>query len=361
MLTAVKYWKSSSERGSSVQMPEPSRFLFEHEISAVASGREHSIVEVEISVPTDYVGEFDYEHFRIGIWDVTYRQSEQKLYFRGAALHHSGAAVEEQPGNFYHGGGALDELLHLFTLHFGSTFTKERTVRVNDRPSRSLRSGMKPKVEKPKQNLKHAELTVKLARNLPSDKKLRFLLALKFHSLGLRQYHSDPELAFISFISAIEAVASGHDREEAIGLDNHLSGLLDKVSDIPLQIQIRKVLFQRSSVKRKVLAFFLDHTTDEFWESPERPEEEYLRVPKADFPDLIKRMYDARSRYLHEGIPPPPPLFRTVNGAEICPTLATQVGTTIWERSDYLPHLSFIARLVNSNLCEYLRKNQSAN
>lgn len=337
----------------------PRRFLFEEELLAVGTGKDHSFTEVEVKVQTRFVGEFDLGHFRFGIWDLGNLAGERALCFRGASLHYSkGDHIKASKDGFYHGITPLEELAALFSLHFSSSFEVGQVVRSDDRPRRWSFQRADQKIEVAGRNLEGALTTINLAANLVGDMKLPFMLGLKFHSLALRQWKTEPEMAFISFVSAIEAVAQSYGREEEIGFDSNLEGLLSRIADADLQANLRRTLWQRGAVKRKVLAFIEDHTTDDFWNDPSRPIGEFLRVQPEDFKGLMKRVYDARSAFLHTGAPPPPVFKQTVLGAEVDPSLGAQHGDKKWDREEYLPHLSFIARLVQHLLITFLKRHQ---
>lgn len=337
----------------------PHRFLFEEELIAVGTGKEHSFTEVEVKVQTRFVGEFEMAHFRFGIWDMGKLEGEQSLCFRGASIHYSTSDRKEgSKDGFYHGSTPLEELAALFSLHFSSSFEVGQVVRSDDRPRRWSFHRADQRRELSGRNLEDAVSTIQLATNLIGDMKLPFMLALKFHSLALRQWKTEPEMAFISFVSAIEAVAQAYGREADIGFDKELDGLLSQICEDGLQQELRKTLWRRGAVKRKVLGFIGEHTTDDFWKDPSRPNEDFLRVQPEDFVELMKRVYDARSKFLHTGAPPPPVFKQTVLGAEVDPSLWAQHGDRKWDRTDYLPHLSFIARLVQHNLLTFLMRHQ---
>lgn len=338
------------------------RFHFESEIEDVRKRKEHSTFEIEVKVRTGFVGEFDYGHFRFGIWDMGEPGyvGDRYLCFKGALLHHGpGSLAEGTKDAYYHGGGPMEEISALFALHFRTSFEPGRTVRMDDLPRRfSMDAKNRPATTLIRNNLEDGKETLDLARSMRQDRKLSFMLGLKFYSQALRQMDSEPDLAFISLISAVEAVAGTHYSEDVVGFDDEMEQLLARIEDQELQSELRQVLWRRAAVKRKVLKFFADYITPEFWSDSTRPPEEWQRVQEADYLVLMKRMYDVRSGFLHAGKPIPPMVFHSVGGAEMDSSSSMQSGMRKWERNEYLPHISFIERLVNHLLNEYLKKNQ---
>lgn len=340
------------------------RFLFEDEIDEIRAGREHSTTEIEVLVDCPMAGEFQYEHFRFGIWDLCDpgRVGERSLCFRIGMLHYGpGDFTTGSRKGFYHGGSVADEFVSLFALAKRRRFRVGPTVRVNENPRRfDFERRVHPALFADAGSLTDAARIIARSASLRPEAKLRFMLAARYYRQALSQVETQSDMAFISLVSAIEAVSGSWTGPggEPGSLTDSLEALLSKVEDSELRADLKHEFWEFGAVRRKFVGFVLEHVEASFWTDSGRPTEEWKRIEPTDLEKHVRRIYDARSALLHNGTPIPPMAFCDVHGAEICPSLGMQSGQRKWTRSEYLPHISFIERLVNHVLLTFLDRNQ---
>jgi hypothetical protein len=328
---------------------------------------ESQAFEFEVITDADIVGKSTYGPYHFTIWEISNKHGgeERKLCFR---IRERAFSNDDQPwesakrSGFYHGGGIADELVALASLFLRRRFKHGSIVRMNDRPillSRSKRWIDRPLVAG-QSNLAELPEWLKLVEALDSNYHQRFILAVRLYHRALLLIEEQPDIAYLNLVSAIEVLCHDADIGEVTlsDLDLKIAKLVGSVENKDLRNNIEQTILKREQfIRRRFVTFILNHIEDDFWTGEERPKQG--RIKPEELPDLLKRIYDQRSRTLHDGEPFPPSVFAPpLMGAEIDFSLGMTVGEKKWEPKDFIPHPYFFERLVNHVLKTFLKRNQ---
>ena len=246
-----------------------------------------------------------------------------------------GAAEPTRKG-FYHGGGIAEELIALAALFLRARFKLGPVLRIHDAPIYISREEKILDRDIIRDSVPLDELGdwFKLAQGLKDEWHLDFITAARFYQRGLLFIDTNPEIAYLDLISAIETLSgsNGFGKRRKRGL-----------------------------VKARFVKFIINNTTDDFWD-PKRIDTHLppvLYVEKNDLKEYLKRVYRIRSDYLHDGIPFPPFIYEPpYKNAEL--PLGDKTWTTekLWTKADFIPLPHFFERLVRHVLINFLRDNQ---
>lgn len=349
-------------------MADDKRMQFIRNIEVLTNKNiETHVTEYEVITDAHIVGEFTYGPYYFTVWEIGIKQEGEKrklcLRIRERAL-----SKDYQPSEtatrsaYYHGGGIADELLALASLSLRRKFQLGPIVRMNDIPrilslrkdwiDRSLVTG--------RSNLEELLELLKLVEGLNSDYHQRFILAVRLYHRALLLIEEQPDLAYLNLISAIETLCQDHDigKITISDLDQEIAELMDSMENKDLRNKIEQAILKRERfIGRRFVAFIIDHTDEDFWTKEKRPE--HGRIEPKDLANLLKRIYERRSRTLHTGEPFPASIFSPpIMGAEIDFSLNVIKGEKKWEPKDFIPHPYFFERLVNHVLKTFLEKNQ---
>lgn len=193
------------------------------------------------------------------------------------------------------------------------------------------------------------------------------LAATKFYHAALSLVGFDPSGAYVSLVSAIECLA-GHQYKELVfdfkSVDKfqNIQPLLEKIASFPngktLAEEIKEELVRSEHfLFQKFALLIANHLPDEFWKTPDELyphssvlppiEQQYLR-------SCLRRIYDARSAYVHAGTPFPRYVEYGLRAR--CPAdVAAAVGD-IKTTGRYLPLFSWFERVTHLVLVEFLRR-----
>lgn len=191
--------------------------------------------------------------------------------------------------------------------------------------------------------------------------------AAKFYHAGLSLVGFDPSVAYVSLVSAVECLAGHHytglvlefNEVEKFG---GVRGPLDKVAALPggepLSAKIKEELVRvERFLRRKFLIFIVNHLPNEFWTVRDELYNYESVFPKIIRPNLLpclKKVYDARSSYLHGGSPFPAYAefgVRDQNPLEVNLGLLALQG-----KERYLPPFAWFERLTHLVIKEYMRR-----
>jgi hypothetical protein len=338
-------------------------FEFEDQLARIDSGQEYSTIEVEVKVPIRCIGRVNYKHFEIRPWDFSEIPAgeSRSIYFKGVSLHWGPEhRIDGAKDGFYHGGSAMQEIAQLYTVFFRIPFEVGDTIRMNDQPFRDRNSNQRVRtVHKDKIRLGEGLPFLDKAKNLKPNLKQPYMLACKFYLQGLRQFSDEPDLSFISFITALESLAQTQSVEEC-GFDPELEALLGGITDKNLHLKLRKRLWSTMSATHKFVRLCSSHLTDNFWNDDSRPTVDWQRVTKNEMEEILKKYYSCRSKFLHEGQPLPPTLYGVLGGSEKCASTGRQISRKSWDGKDLVPPISFLELLTHHVLLEFMERNQIA-
>jgi len=188
-----------------------------------------------------------------------------------------------------------------------------------------------------------------------------FMLAARFYHLAFSLIYKDETLAYISLICAIEALLHDYDIQNFSLEDwnERVAKLIKSVlSNHKKYQEIEQAIVSKPlRIKQRFKAFIIEHITDKFWSDPTRPDEKNELAGFKDLADIEKysdRIYDARSRALHDGMPFPPSGWRIKT--ERPPGLGMRIGKKEWKENELIPPVGAFERIVHHVLLEYLRR-----
>lgn len=349
-------------------MANDKRMYFIRNIEALkGEGVESHVSEYEIIADTHIVGEFTYGPYYFTIWEFSNKHEgeERKLCLR---IRERAFSSDDQPwesakrSGFYHGGGIADELVTLASLFLRRRFQLGPIVRMDDSPRLlSMNQGW---VDKPlvvgQSNLKELPEWLKMVEGLDSTYHQRFILAVRLYHRAILLIEEQPDMAYLNLISAIEVLCQETDIGEITlsDLDQKLAQLVGFVENEDLQNKIEQTILKREQfIGRRFVAFILEHVEESFWTEEKRPK--HGEIKPEELHDLLKRIYEQRSRTLHSGEPFPPSIFSPpIMEAEIDFSLGMINGEKKWEPKDFIPHPYFFERLVNHVLRNFIKRNQ---
>jgi hypothetical protein len=265
---------------------------------------------------------------------------------------------------YYHGGGIADEILTVASLALRKRFKLRSIVRFDDIPLIvPQKTGW---IDKPligEGNLYDIGQLLETMENLDIKYHNRFILAARFYYRALLMIEEEPDLAYLSLISAIEVLCQDTSipppplKEISQPLAQAISRIeSDEIRDDIISHIIRRERF----ISRKFVQFIMKHITDDFW--PKSTVNARRGGIMADeLPHLLKKIYAQRSRTLHDGEPFPPNIFRPPRGDEDFPLeTGILIGTRKWQEVDFIPYPHFFERLVNHVLKNFLRQHTVA-
>ncbi|MGB7439299.1 MAG: hypothetical protein WBR26_05930 [Candidatus Acidiferrum sp.] len=146
------------------------------------------------------------------------------------------------------------------------------------------------------------------------------LAACKFYRAALSFMEFDRSMAYVSFVSAIECLAGRYYQNEKLAFDQikdfeSFNAIIQELSGIPgashLPDQLKAQLLEKVYRLRQRFVTFIElHLSDDFWVIPDtdydEPSRNFLpKIGKADMSKRLKAVYDARSEYVHSGVPFP--------------------------------------------------------
>jgi len=349
-------------------MTDDKRMHFIRNIEALESNNEKGKITQEYEVIADaYItGEFTYGPYYFTIWDYGFEEEgeRRRLCLR---ICKSISSPEELPqsakkSEFYHGGGIADELVALSSLFLRRRLQLGPIVRCNDKPK--VLGKNKGLIDKPlivgQRSLSELPEWLKLVEKLDARYHQRFILAAKLYSQALLLIEEQPDMAYLNLVSAIEALCSSYDtgiKEIASSYPN-LAHIITQVEPKEVREKLEKELLNvLYFTKKSFVKFVLDHIEKTFWDESERGPK-FARIQPEELENILKRVYDQRSKTLHTGEPFPP--FTSYGMGEEIP-LGMISGGKRWERQDLVPNPHLFERLVNHVLKTYLKRNSHNN
>ena len=185
-----------------------------------------------------------------------------------------------------------------------------------------------------------------------------FLQSVRRYNYSLQIIDTEPELAFISLISAIE-VLSNRQKIKLSFSDlgsswQNIGKLIDKnIDDEAVRNDVKNnIIRNQHSIHKEFKHFVLKYLPEEFLEQSDS-EIVNLKADKNDIEKYLKAIYDQRSKTLHKGIPFPHTSWNLHEKCDI-PQFRPgfELGKPITKKRikelEYLPTLMFIERMVNS-------------
>ncbi len=327
-------------------------------------------IEYEVYADGYTVGECSFGPYYFTIWEFSYKKDgeERKLCLRikeKAYSEDNRNLLSAEKEGYYHGGDIVDEILALSSLFLRRRFKRGPKVRWNDKPMLFL----KPEewIDKPlivgKRNLSELANWYELVKGLDNNLHQKFILAARLYHQAILIIEEQPDLAYLDLVSAIETLCREQKIEdvELHELDGGLASLVDSIENHELKDKIKQSILKKEHfICRKFREFIIENTEESFWNYEERPKQG--QIEPNILRELLTRIYNQRSKTLHEGQPFPPNIFiPPLMGAELDFSKGMIVKGRRWEEKNYIPNPHFFERLVNHVLKTYLKRNQKEN
>lgn len=273
---------------------------------------------------------------------------------------------------YYFKEGLIGEIITLISFHFQARFYLKATI-VGEMTATSIKSRTEHKFLYRKVNddltCLNLEMFSDQERNWVNGGLVEFLDLIKeidqkyhqnliqsFHwySKGIKEIGTDHELFFIKLVSSIEALLdiTGAENDE---LGNKLHEL-KKVNTFDAEewIQIERWLDNRM-IRKRFVDFYTEHSVGFTGVVPEKASHCY--IAEEQIPKYIKRIYDARSAYLHTG----KPMFLSndmrnddMKKWDLDPTMGMSIDRKKIPEKEKLPRSRWFERITNYSIRQYL-------
>ncbi|MGP8252935.1 MAG: hypothetical protein ACLQHF_12945 [Terracidiphilus sp.] len=306
-----------------LSMPKESdnRMGWIRNLETLARESEQFTVEYELGSECRIPGLLDYSDGRIICALMSTEESGGGLRLYNLILHvprdRHGHNLKAGKG-YYFKDGRLGEMVALMSLFFRCRFYlissrhppgDPRMGMTLKREYRFVRVKCNPAIHPPLFANPDKNLAVDFKEFLDTvrtlDPRLHqdFILACHHYARAVREVGIDSEMVFIRLVSAIEAL-SRHvtlDRKDD-SLDEQKIARLITNSDLsPEQQKELKTTFDVRKSGKKFIRFIEQHSSGYFKGGNFKAK--HLKIKRADLGKMLRIIYDARSRYLHAGVP----------------------------------------------------------
>lgn len=330
----------------------------------------YNTLEYELSVDSDFVGESIHGPYEIIIWEFgLFREGEsRRLILRikeAESLTTLSPITESSKNKYYHGGGIAEEIVAFSSLFFRRRVKLIQCVRENDMPMilpMKQRRFLDKDLVYSQTDLSTLSNWFNLIEELDESYHQKIVLAARLYHRSILMIEEDPDLAYLTLISAIEALCQDHPLKEKPTLSQTNPKLDNEIDALNIDESIKnklkdRILERNPFLSRKFVTFILDNIDDEFWKYDNRSM--YGQIKPEDLPKYLKNIYDQRSKTLHEGQPFPPVICYDSN-EEICCGLSLTHRGKKWMLRDYIPSICFFERLVNYVIKNFIKTHQTA-
>lgn len=238
----------------------------------------------------------------------------------------------ETDESLYHGGGTVDELAALTSVALGVRIRagdeSRRFESGQDRYGRPSDWRFKPKpvvhVQPNRQSLilpavvdTHPMSQLEIMESIPRikpDRYVNLIRACRFYQDALWIAESEPNLAWLMFVSALETAANdvyttdASPDERLRDAKPDLAELLEKHGGDELVHKVAESIAHTLGATKKFIDFTMQFMPDK---PDQRPEHEFRQVKwsNSGLKKILNKVYEYRSRALHGGIPFPVPML----------------------------------------------------
>ena len=240
----------------------------------------------------------------------------------------------ETDESLYHGGGTVDELAALTSVALGVRIRagdeSRRFESGQDRYGRPSDWRFKPKpvvhVQPNRQSLilpavvdTHPMSQLEIMESIPRikpDRYVNLIRACRFYQDALWIAESEPNLAWLMFVSALETAASDFSRADASPGERlrvskePLAELLKEHGGDELVDQVAELIADTFGATQKFIKFTLKFKPNEPDQRPD-PESCQVKWSNSGLKKILNKVYEYRSRALHAGKPFPAPMLRS--------------------------------------------------
>ena len=349
------------------------------------SDKDSYFIEHEVATECHIPGVLDYDNGKILCGGLTLEKNKDGLRHYLIRIQH--AKLEEPYYNdkadkkgYYFRDGILGELFSLFSLFF-----QRRFYLVASYSGELTNHGLKIKTDnkfiyKSCNNLIHPQIFkdnkkrnfaiglsdfLNLIKNISSEKHQAIILSSYHYAKALKEVGIDQEMVFIRLVSSIEALSKNivlKKKDNQLN-DRNFKKLFDKVNlsqEESKQLkEILKVnkknLIKIEKSKLKFIRFIEKYSTGCFkggnWKA------KHVKISKKDLPKTLKKIYDARSEYLHNG--EAMYLSQILHGGEMWdtdPSLGMIIDSRKVPASKKLPYGYWFENIVRCSFLNYLKE-----
>lgn len=352
--------KSSGSRPSSLTVDERLfviRNLEAHEAKAGTANLVNYEVEVFSEVPLSET--FESGPYSLRRWDLDPIQAgERRSLVLGLTYCLAGGVDEgiSRRDGFYHGLSMQEEFCTLASVVLRKRVWPGPVMRIGNKPSRTKGSTL-PRHKALLSGTLHAPTlkeSLERIRKLPAKYHEAFILACRMYQEAISIIDEKPDFAYLLLVSAIEVfVAKFGPRTTEDELSPEVRAALDACPEVPRRVLAKRLLELDNRITRNFVSFVVDHVAEDFWARHDVPSAGH--VTKAELPKLLKRIYNQRSKTLHEARPfPPYVLFADSEDTEIDRRAEVVVGAHRWTEADSIPDVRFFERVVQHVLLNFL-------
>lgn len=187
-----------------------------------------------------------------------------------------------------------------------------------------------------------------------------FALAAKQYSIALRNIGVDEEMVFIKLVSAIEALSKHAEltSEEDLLTGKALKDVLSKDHQTPEILEVLGNVFSNRKTSLKFRKFIKTHMGDTIPKEAPMKGVGWKWITLENIDDVLKRVYNARSKYLHEGqlMYLSKPMKGTIGDFD--PSLGMIIDNREFKEDEHLPLSSSFENLVRTCLLNFVEANQ---
>jgi len=154
-------------------------------------------------------------------------------------------------------------------------------------------------------NIKHIESVLLKHDGTIADAQSTFFYSGRFYIQALRMVENNPELAFLSLITAGEILASHFKYSADELLDEDSKNLLNKLKDYGEEGNAlsKKVSKKMLGISEAFCKFILECLDEDFFTRTEA-KNEFEKLNRDDIKQRLKAAYNLRSKYVHAGKSP---------------------------------------------------------
>ncbi len=200
------------------------------------------------------------------------------------------------------------------------------------------------------------------------DDLVRALIgAAKFYHVGLLQEGFDPSVAYVSFVSAIECLASYYYKDSKFEFDSipkfqkiqQIIERINKKGDLQKDVaQLKEELIRSERfLRQKFVLFLKEFVPKVFWDIPDELYEyqsAFPEITRDTFEQSLRLIYDTRSTYLHGGLPFPD--YVDFGLRERFPSHVFSQLMELKQKKKFIPPLGWFERLSHAVMVEYMRR-----
>lgn len=208
--------------------------------------------------------------------------------------------LKEQSYTYVTGGSSVDEFTWILSTFFRRQFRSSATIRIGLSPTfyEYRQSSSLPWNEEPI-FLPEVRSFFEAFEGLQQPTQRRAMLACRLYSSALTSRISDPELSYTTLVSALECLL---DRVPEPDMDTDIAEAISQVTCPTQQMKLLQIVGQQRKISarfRRLAEYLLD---DSFYIVRKGVPSSNMLTAET-MPKILRDVYEARSKFLHEGTP----------------------------------------------------------